>query len=73
MAVNKHYIEYELTDPANLDLIMNRAEGILENVLNLREFKDLEDLNEKYNKIHVRFDAAFETMAIKLVEVQGVL
>ena len=38
IAANKHYIEYELTDPDNLDAILSRAEDILENVLNLRDF-----------------------------------
>jgi hypothetical protein len=38
LALNKHYIEYELTDPDTLDKILSRAEDILENVLNLRDF-----------------------------------
>ena len=38
LSLNKHYIEYELTDPDNLDKILSRAEDILENVLNLRDF-----------------------------------
>ena len=73
IALNKHYIEYSLTDPENLDLILSRAENHLENILNLREFDDLKDLDEKYNKINVKFDCAFETMALKLVEVEGVI
>ena len=48
IAANKHYIEYELTDPETLDLILSRAEGLLENILNIREFSHLENLEEKY-------------------------
>ena len=55
-ALNKHFIEFELTDPETLDLLLTRAEGMLESILNIREFSQLKDLEKSYSKIKVDFD-----------------
>lgn len=43
-AANKHYIEYELTDPETLDSLLTQAEQMLESILSIREFSQLKDL-----------------------------
>ena len=62
-----------MTDPDTLDLILSRAEGLLESILNLREFDQLKDLESMYNNISVNFDPDFETKAMNLVDVEGVI
>lgn len=62
-----------MTDPETLDLILSRAEGLLESILNLREFDHLKDLEEKYSKITVNFAPDFESKAMQLVDVEGVM
>ena len=72
-ALNKHFIEYDLTDPETLDLLLTRAEGMLESILNIREFSQLKDPEKSYSKIKVEFDADFEAKVSKLIDIEGVV
>ena len=46
---------------------------MLENILNIREFSQLKDLEESYSKIKVEFDADFEAKVAKLIDIEGVV
>ena len=47
-ALDKHWIDFKLCNTEVIDLILTKAEAQLDNILNWREFKQLEGLDEKY-------------------------
>lgn len=69
--LDKHWIDFQLCNTETIDLILTKAEAQLEGILSWREFKQLEGLDEKYEKIGVIFDSGFEEVAGKLCTING--
>ena len=68
---DKHYIDFHLANTDTIDLVLTKAEAQMDSILNWREFKDLDGLDEQYSKIQVVFDPAFEAVAEKLCTING--
>ena len=50
-ALDKHYIDFKLTNTETIDLILTKAEAQMDSILNWREFKSLDGLEKQYDKI----------------------
>ena len=50
-ALDKHYIDFKLTNTESIDLILTKAEAQMDSILNWREFKSLDGLDKQYDKI----------------------
>ena len=70
-ALDKHYIDFKLTNTESIDLILTKAEAQMDSILNWREFKSLDGLEKQYDKIQVVFDPAFEDVAEKLCTINS--
>lgn len=49
--INKHFIDYNLTNTETIDLVLTKAEAQMDSIINWREFKSLEGLDAQYDKI----------------------
>jgi len=50
-AYDKHHIDFKLANVEEIDLVLTKAEAQLDSILKWREFKQLEGLDNHYNKI----------------------